>query len=266
MINYIEYDIIDSTQLEAKRLIDANQISMSTCIVTKEQTSGIGRRGSRWSHDFKNLAMSFITDSHSINILPFLVAVSIGDVIMSLLPALSDKIKYKWPNDIMIDGAKIGGILIQKIENYSIIGIGINIVSPYKKSLSLSDFGVQIEPIDLVQKICNEIISKISSVKNYGNTKIINTWNNKCYGYGKMVSICEQKSSKSLVLRNMKHSKINNIENRDTIISELKNKHSQLNKILCTGTFLGIDTNGNCIIKSTSETITFNTGSLYFYD
>jgi BirA family biotin operon repressor/biotin-[acetyl-CoA-carboxylase] ligase len=264
MINYIEYDIIDSTQLEAKRLIEANQISTSTCIVTKEQTSGIGRRGSRWSHDSKNLAMSFIVNSHDMDILPFLVAVSIGDITISLSQALSDKIKYKWPNDIMLEGFKIGGILIQRIGNYSIIGIGLNASSPYKNSLSLLDFGVQIEPINLAQKICNEIISNISSVKNYGNAKVINAWNEKCYGYGKMISICEQKSSKSLILRGMKYIKIDNPDHRNQIVSELNNKHSQLNKILCTGKFLGIDRNGNCIIELMSETIIFNTGSLLF--
>jgi BirA family biotin operon repressor/biotin-[acetyl-CoA-carboxylase] ligase len=264
MINYIEYDIIDSTQLEAKRLIESNSISTSTCIVTKEQTSGIGRRGSRWSHDSKNLAMSFVINSHDMEILPFLVAMSIGDAIISLSQKLSDKIKYKWPNDIMIEGSKIGGILIQKIDNYSIIGIGINISPPYKNSLSLSDFGIKIEPINLAKKVCDEIISNISLVKNYGNARIINSWNEKCYGYGKNVSICEQKSSKSLILRSMKHSKVNNLGNRNAVIYELKNKHSQLNKILCTGKFLGIDKNGSCIIKSGNEIMYFNTGSILF--
>ena len=104
-------------------------------VITDHQQAGRGQRGNTWvSNANKNLTFSLLLKPHFINpsdsfFLNILVSVAIINVLKDL-----DKpsFKIKWPNDIMHNSNKIGGILIEniiqgtQIEN-SIIGIGINV-------------------------------------------------------------------------------------------------------------------------------------------
>ena len=98
-----------------------------TIIVADAQTAGRGRYRRTWSSPPGNLYASFIYhvgDARDPKI-SYGVAVAVAETLahFGLHPAI------KWPNDILIDGAKISGILIEYSRDFVIIGIGINIES-----------------------------------------------------------------------------------------------------------------------------------------
>lgn len=146
----IKLDAIDSTNDYLKKLSIAGHVENFTVVTTENQTNGRGQMGSKWASEIgKNLTMSIlikdilttINDIYNLNI-----AVTLG-VIKSLEKYNIPKLSIKWPNDILSDNKKIGGILIENSiktngEIISIVGIGLNInqknFSDLPKASSLS--------------------------------------------------------------------------------------------------------------------------------
>lgn len=146
----IELDTIDSTNNYAMRLIDADTAQPGMTITANEQTQGKGQRGKVWTDSkAESLIMSLVTMPNRgiSNQFMFNVCttVAIADVLQSLYEGWD--VRIKWPNDIIINDKKAGGVLIENVIRgnnwvYSIIGIGMNILQgqmpdelPYAVSL-----------------------------------------------------------------------------------------------------------------------------------
>src|SRR4029077_21162976 len=86
-------------------------------ITAARQTAGRGRRGNAWTSEPGNLYSSLLlTDPAPSPQLPelcFVVALAERDAIRAFAPSLAPVLKLKWPNDLLLDGAKIVGILIE---------------------------------------------------------------------------------------------------------------------------------------------------------
>ena len=135
--NYIGKDIryyntIDSTNTKAKELGTAGA-KEGTVVISEEQTGGRGRLGRQWvSPKFKGIWMSIILKP---DIEPMdaskITQIGAAAVCMSI-NELGLKATIKWPNDIVLNGKKVCGILtemsgeLNKI-NYIVMGIGINV-------------------------------------------------------------------------------------------------------------------------------------------
>ncbi len=131
----IKLDAIDSTNEFLKDLIGKQLVENFTIVTAKNQTKGKGQRGSVWNSEIdKNLIMSvlikyFISDSTEIFNLN--IAISLA-VIRALEERKIPKVSIKWPNDIMSDTKKIGGILIENSIKSdgtisSVVGLGLNV-------------------------------------------------------------------------------------------------------------------------------------------
>ncbi len=127
---------VGSTNDEARQRLD--QVAASPIAVTgARQLSGRGRRGRNWVSPAGNLYNSFaFIPSPPLNRLPelsFVAALAVCDMARSFV-ADPDKVTVKWPNDVLHDGAKLSGILLETAQTPDgqhavIIGIGINIAS-----------------------------------------------------------------------------------------------------------------------------------------
>jgi BirA family biotin operon repressor/biotin-[acetyl-CoA-carboxylase] ligase len=127
---------VDSTNTFALSLLRGADIAEGAVVTAKIQTSGRGQRGNSWfSEPGKNITCSillkpvFLAVSSQFD-LTRAVALGICDVLASLLP--SSQIHIKWPNDIIADGKKVAGILIENVVNgeqlsASVVGIGMNL-------------------------------------------------------------------------------------------------------------------------------------------
>lgn len=181
----IKLDAIDSTNTYLKELSQKETLENFTVVSAKSQTNGKGQMGSKWvSESNKNLIISIliknsIENSSRIFDLNIVVAVSIIDVLKAKnIPNLS----IKWPNDIMSENKKIGGILIENsIKGISIIdsiiGFGLNVNQTYfenlpkassLKNIMLYDFNVDTLIVEIVLKI-EENILMINSQKQLQN-------------------------------------------------------------------------------------------------
>lgn len=97
-------------------------------IAAEEQTAGRGRRGRRW-HSAPGAGITLSLGRRVERPVRELAAVSLvaGVACIRALRALGvEKARLKWPNDLVVDGAKLGGILVETRTGRAVIGIGIN--------------------------------------------------------------------------------------------------------------------------------------------
>lgn len=123
---------VDSTNLEAKRLAEAGA-SHGTLVTAEEQTSGKGRRGRSWiSVPGQGVWMSFVLrpdiELENSSMLTLVAALAVEKGIKD---AAGIDGRIKWPNDVLVNGKKVCGILTELSAqmdelNYIVVGIGIN--------------------------------------------------------------------------------------------------------------------------------------------
>jgi BirA family biotin operon repressor/biotin-[acetyl-CoA-carboxylase] ligase len=127
------YDEIDSTNEEAKRRAESGEAG-PLWIVAARQTKGRGRLGRSWSSLEGNLHASFLLSGFD----PPAIAPQLGFVAgVATISALiattgaAGRLALKWPNDVLLDGAKLAGILLEGVQAAGagfacVIGIGVN--------------------------------------------------------------------------------------------------------------------------------------------
>jgi BirA family biotin operon repressor/biotin-[acetyl-CoA-carboxylase] ligase len=119
------YDSIDSTNEEAKRLARQGERG-PLWLVAREQTRGRGRRGRTWISDGGNLFATLLLDAPpNAPELCFVAGLAVADAVAGFAP--SARVGLKWPNDVLLEGRKLAGILLEREGRALAIGIGINL-------------------------------------------------------------------------------------------------------------------------------------------
>jgi BirA family biotin operon repressor/biotin-[acetyl-CoA-carboxylase] ligase len=131
----LRFDTLDSTNTEA-----ANQARQGAdeglCVVADEQTGGKGRHGRAWvskkgSGVYLSIVLRPAIEPRYLSLITLAAAVAVYDILLKGFLIQPD---IKWPNDILVDGKKICGILAEAVETECglavILGIGINIETP----------------------------------------------------------------------------------------------------------------------------------------
>jgi BirA family biotin operon repressor/biotin-[acetyl-CoA-carboxylase] ligase len=124
------YTKLTSTMIVAKEKASQGATE-GTVIITDQQTSGRGRLGRTWLSPQGNLALSLILKPRLEN-LPQLIMVASLAVVKAIKAVSNIDATIKWPNDVLIRGKKVCGILIESevkcdTVNFAVVGIGINI-------------------------------------------------------------------------------------------------------------------------------------------
>lgn len=154
----ISFDKIPSTQTYALNMVADGVARDHTVIMAMAQSAGRGRYKRTWISHHGNLYASFIfsSDDERDPRLSYVVAVAVAETLI----AFGINPKIKWPNDILIDGAKVSGILIEYAGRFVIVGIGINIktcptIENYKTT-KLNKYA-KIEKSDLLNKLMQNL-------------------------------------------------------------------------------------------------------------
>ena len=142
----VHHRATDSTNLRARELAMAGA-PHGTLVTAGEQSAGRGRQGRTWvAPPGRALLMSVVVRDPP-PMLPLIAAVAVADV-------CGREAQIKWPNDVLLDGRKVAGILVEgrPQEGWAVLGIGLNVaVSPDDLPEDLRDraTGLGREPSDL---------------------------------------------------------------------------------------------------------------------
>lgn len=146
------FESLDSTNLEIRRLGESGA-DHGTAVITEEQTMGRGRRGRGWLGEAgSGIWMSFLLrpeiQAQNSSMLTLVAALAVEEAIRETTGIRS---QIKWPNDVIVNGKKICGILtemsLQMDEiNYIVVGIGINVnIESFPQELKEKATSLQIE-------------------------------------------------------------------------------------------------------------------------
>lgn len=157
------FDELDSTNEEAKRRALAGEAG-PVWIVAKTQTAGRGRRGRAWASAGGNL---FTTGLYRLNATPaeaanlsFAAALAVGDLASAHVDP--DLVRLKWPNDVLVDGGKVCGILLESGAHadgglWLAVGIGVNLAhhpeNAERPATDLSVHGAKVSPEQAVETL-----------------------------------------------------------------------------------------------------------------
>ena len=131
MFDIHRYNTVDSTQEIAKKLVK-DYAGEHLVVVASEQKKGRGRLDRNWISPAGGMYLSVVLKEH--DLLPVLAAVAVARALRDL----DVQATIKWPNDILVAGKKIAGILIELVKGYGIVGIGLNIAeTPLESATSL---------------------------------------------------------------------------------------------------------------------------------
>jgi len=134
-MSIIKLDAIDSTNDYLKQLSRGRELDDFTVVIAFEQKKGRGQLNAKWSSEpGKNLTMSiFVNENSTVGLTIFDFNVTVALAVVQVLKQLNiSNTNLKWPNDIMSDGKKVGGILIENSFKpngsfASIVGVGLNL-------------------------------------------------------------------------------------------------------------------------------------------
>jgi BirA family transcriptional regulator, biotin operon repressor / biotin---[acetyl-CoA-carboxylase] ligase len=132
-ISLVALDAVDGTNAEARRRAEQGAPHL-TLVWAQEQLAGRGRRGRAWASPRGNLyATLLLRPRVPIALwgqLSFVDAVALRQALVAHLPELDARLRLKWPNDLLLDGRKLSGTLLEASgADWVLIGTGVNLAS-----------------------------------------------------------------------------------------------------------------------------------------
>lgn len=167
---------VDSTNTELMRRARAGETA-PVLLVAQAQSAGRGRLGRGWEGrvgDCLTFSLGLPLAPTDWSGLSLAVGVSLAD-------SLHPRVQLKWPNDLWLDGRKLGGILIEtagfgqagSASRYAVIGVGINIAAPPAQSLSTPPawLGELLDGVDAGQallRVAQPLVQSLKAFETFG--------------------------------------------------------------------------------------------------
>jgi BirA family biotin operon repressor/biotin-[acetyl-CoA-carboxylase] ligase len=225
-----------STQDMVRNLAETGEPE-GLAIQALQQSKGRGRHGNDWVSPMGNLYISKLLrpscKADKAGQMAFVTAVALSDAIDEVIEDGHVK-TLKWPNDVLIDGKKVSGILLEsKLDkhgriDYLIVGTGVNIFAPPEGAVGLDAIKKERIAINTFRDLYLEkLLARYISWQDKGFAEIRHTWLKQAHGLGQDMKI-------------------------------------RLPEITYHGVFEGIDDNGTLIATVDGEKRTFTAGEVHF--
>jgi BirA family biotin operon repressor/biotin-[acetyl-CoA-carboxylase] ligase len=193
----LSLDAVSSTNAEAFARARAGERG-PLWITARRQTAGRGRRGRAWVSEPGNLYASLLlTDPappQRAAELSLVAALAVHDALVECAAMLGPQLKLKWPNDVLCDGAKLAGILVEGESLPGrplvvVIGIGVNCArhpaNAAYPATSLAAAGVLVTPETLAQALIRTMAARLSEWERGENFAAIRAaWLRRAAGLG----------------------------------------------------------------------------------
>lgn len=189
----VAHQEIGSTNIEALRLAEAGAPEF-TLVTARLQTLGRGRRGRAWSSPDGNLFASVVFRPDRplavLSQLSFVAALAVGDLLDGLgVGAVS----FKWPNDVLVGGAKISGILLEAGQGHVVVGIGVNLAhhpvdTPYPAT-SVARCGGRADVENATELLAETLLARYRQWLAEGFVPVRDAWLARAAGLGQEIRV-----------------------------------------------------------------------------
>lgn len=186
---------IDSTNDAAKRLA-AEGAGEGLVVWADRQTAGRGRQGRVWHSPPGNLPCSILLRPEcrpaEAAQLSFAAALAVCDALAPWRP------RCKWPNDVLIEGRKIAGILLESEATgarvaWVVVGIGVNLAhhpaETETPAISLAELGATMTPGAMLASLCTHMLDWYRTWRQFGFAPLRQAWLDRAEGLGSEIRV-----------------------------------------------------------------------------
>jgi BirA family transcriptional regulator, biotin operon repressor / biotin---[acetyl-CoA-carboxylase] ligase len=186
----VALEAVGSTNEEALRLA-AEGAAAGTVVWAGEQLQGRGRRGRAWESPPGNLYCSVILrpQRRPAAQVSFIAALSLAECIASLEP--SGSVRLKWPNDVLVGGGKVAGILLEGAAGGLVLGTGVNVLSAPQvpTATSLREQGIDVSVAEVLQRYLTQLAHWLARWEAEGFGPVRDTWLARAIGLGQSIEV-----------------------------------------------------------------------------
>ncbi|PWR23850.1 biotin--[acetyl-CoA-carboxylase] ligase [Zavarzinia compransoris] len=198
----LHFPELDSTNEEARRRAQQGDEG-DLALYADRQHAGRGRRGRAWVSGEGNLFLSCLlrpaVGPARAAELSFATALAAHDA-LSAATGLGPRFQLKWPNDLLLDGAKVAGILLESATGrdggleFLVIGIGVNLAAfpaetPYPATSVAATLGRAVAPLDLIAAFLPRLSHWITVWEREGFAGIRDAWAARAAGLGERITV-----------------------------------------------------------------------------
>lgn len=198
-VQYRVFQTLDSTMAEAAR--QAPDIAGPIWIHAHHQSNARGRRGRAWAHPTGNFSATLIykpmgtVETRALR--SFVAALALRDAVIAATGRESG-VSLKWPNDVLLNGGKLAGILLESVGDHLAIGIGVNLVAtPTIETLEVSavapvslwqETGVKVSVEEFLPLIASAFAKWEAQLTEFGFAPIRTAWLNNAARLGEVIT------------------------------------------------------------------------------
>ncbi|MBP5353425.1 MAG: biotin--[acetyl-CoA-carboxylase] ligase [Alphaproteobacteria bacterium] len=190
----LRFEELASTNDEAQKY--CRKPGYLTAVKAKRQTAGRGRLGRKWLSYEGNLFCSLVLEFElqALGQLVLVSALSVLETVKELAPAAN--VQLKWPNDVLLNGAKVCGMLLEKgAGDYMIVGIGVNIVKAPDRAetlypaTALADCGIRTTADAFLERCLHKLTENMQILEREGIAPLRRKWLNNAKNVGKEITV-----------------------------------------------------------------------------
>ncbi len=182
----------------AVRMSGGEAVAEGDWLVADRQTAGKGRQGRTWFDGFGNFMGSTVVrigaGDPPASSLALLSGLALHEVVAPLIPPPATAL-LKWPNDLMIGGAKLAGILLERFGDAVIVGIGVNLAqAPQvegRETISLSTFGPAPDRNHFAASLARQFSQELERWRNFGLDLLVRRWQIAAHPVGTPLAVGE---------------------------------------------------------------------------
>lgn len=176
------------------RLSAGENLPDGTWLVADRQTAGRGRLGRSWIDGAGNFMGSTVVHLRHGDPSPDTLALVAGLALHAVItPHVAATLK--WPNDVLVDGAKLAGILLERVGDTVIAGIGVNLAQAPeledRRTVALAELGVTIERDAFAADLARQFAEDLDRWRSYGLAPMIARWEAAGHPRGTALSVDE---------------------------------------------------------------------------
>jgi BirA family biotin operon repressor/biotin-[acetyl-CoA-carboxylase] ligase len=166
-----------------ERLASGEAVPAGSWIIADRQTSGRGRLGRMWSDGFGNFMGSTFVSSRAgdppLGTLALVTGLAVRAAVLKHLSA-DTPVMLKWPNDLLVNGAKLSGILLEGTAGGVVIGIGVNLaVAPAladRPTVALATLGGAPDRDTFARDLASIFDQEVERWRTFGLEAVIDRW------------------------------------------------------------------------------------------
>jgi len=158
-LEILSFETLSSTQTYLIEKLATGEIASPTAVITAMQTEGVGSRENSWIGGEGNFFASIAVDEAMLpEDLPLASAsIYFAYLMKEALKEHTAGVWLKWPNDLYVGDAKVGGVITRKLSSFLVVGIGVNLK---KNENGYSSLDTDISPLILLNIFLGEVKKK----------------------------------------------------------------------------------------------------------